>query len=76
MLDWEYGYLIVELNLGRYFKKDLVFLKVIIVGVNKEMIIIMGGLSIKLDIFFDECIFESKDFLILLGGIIWSEEIY
>lgn len=76
MLDWEYGYLIVEFYLGRYFKKDVVFLKVVIVGVNKEMIMMMGGLSIKLDIIFDECIFESKDFLILFGGNIWGEDIY
>ncbi len=42
MSDWEYGYLITELNSGRYFKKDLVPLKVITVGANKEMITTMG----------------------------------
>ena len=31
-----YGYLIAELNSGRYFKKDLAPLKVITVGANKE----------------------------------------
>ena len=76
MSDWEYGYLIAELNSGRYFKKDLVPLKVITVGANKEMITTMGGLSIKPDISLDECTFESKDLLILPGGTTWSEEIH
>lgn len=38
MSDWEYGYLIAELNSGRYFKQDAASLKVVTVGVNKEMI--------------------------------------
>lgn len=76
MSDWEYGYLIAELNSGRYFKKDLPPLKVITVGANKEMITTMGGTSIKPDISLDECILESKDLLILPGGTTWSEEIH
>ncbi|MEA3319483.1 MAG: type 1 glutamine amidotransferase family protein [Bacillota bacterium] len=76
MSDWEYGYLIAELNSGRYFKKDLAPLKVITVGANKEMITTMGGLSIKPDISLDDCTFESKDLLILPGGTTWAEDIH
>ncbi|UJF26691.1 type 1 glutamine amidotransferase family protein [Planococcus sp. 107-1] len=76
MSDWEYGYLIAELNSGRYFKKDLVPLKVITVGANKEMITTMGGLGIKPDISLDECMLNSKDLIILPGGTTWSEEIH
>ena len=76
MSDWEYGYLIAELNSGRYFKKDLVPLAVITVGATKEMITTMGGLSIKPDISLDEWSLESKDLLILPGGTTWSEEIH
>ena len=76
MSDWEYGYLIAELNSGRYFKKDLAPLKVITVGANKEMITTMGGLSIKPDISLDECTLESKDLLILPGGDTWREKIH
>ncbi|MFP3720890.1 type 1 glutamine amidotransferase family protein [Niallia circulans] len=76
MSDWEYGYLIAELNSGRYFKKELVPFKVITVGANKEMITTMGGLSIKPDISLAECTFESKDLLILPGGNTWNEEIH
>lgn len=43
MSDWEYGYLIAELNSGRYFRQGLTPLKVMTVGVNKEMIKTMGG---------------------------------
>ena len=76
MSDWEYGYLIAELNSGRYFKRDLAPLKVVTVGANKEIITTMGGLSIKPDTSLDECTFESKDLLILPGGTTWREEIH
>ncbi|MED1411168.1 MULTISPECIES: type 1 glutamine amidotransferase family protein [Bacillus] len=76
MSDWEYGHLIAELNTGRYFKKGLGPLKVVTVGINKEMVISMGGLSIKPDISLDECTLESKDLLVLPGGNTWSENIH
>ncbi|GAA5415328.1 putative protease YdeA [Paraliobacillus ryukyuensis] len=76
MSDWEYGYLITELNSGRYFKRDLAPLKVITVGANKEMISTMGGLSVKPDISIDECAFDNKDLLILPGGTTWGEKIH
>lgn len=76
MSDWEYGYLIAELNSGRYFKKDVAPLKVITVGVNKEMITTMGGLSIKPDISLEECTLEGKDLVVLPGGTTWNEEIH
>ncbi|MED4888269.1 type 1 glutamine amidotransferase family protein [Lysinibacillus sp. FSL R7-0073] len=76
MSDWEYGYLIAELNSGRYFKKDLAPLRVVTVGANKEMITTMGGLSIQPDISLDECTLESKDLLVLPGGTTWREDIH
>ncbi|MCM3738073.1 glutamine amidotransferase [Bacillus cytotoxicus] len=76
MSDWEYGYLIAELNSGRYFKKGLAPLKVVTVGATKEMITTMGGLNIKPDISFDECTLESTDLIILPGGTTWGEDIH
>ncbi|UXH43967.1 glutamine amidotransferase [Rossellomorea vietnamensis] len=76
MSDWEYGYLMAELNSGRYFKKDAARVNVMTVGATKEMITTMGGLSIKPDMSFDECTLESKDLLILPGGTTWSEDIH
>ena len=76
MSDWEYGYLIAELNSGRYFKKDAAPRKVITVGATKEMITTMGGLSIKPDMSLDEWTLEREDLLILPGGTTWSEDIH
>lgn len=76
MSDWEYGYLIAELNSGRFFRKDLTPLKVITVATNKEMITTMGGLKIKPDLSLDECTLESNDLLILPGGNTWGENIH
>ena len=76
MADWEYGYLIAELNSGRYFKKDLAPLKVVTVSTTKEIITTMGGLKIKPDISVDECILESKDLIVLPGGNTWGEDIH
>lgn len=76
MSDWEYGYLIAELNSGRFFKKELAPLKVITVGANREMVTTMGGLSIIPDISLDECTLKSKDLLILPGGTTWREDVH
>ncbi|MCO8148605.1 glutamine amidotransferase [Bacillus subtilis] len=76
MSDLEYGYLIAELNSGRYFKQDAASLKVVTVGVNKEMITTLGGLSIKPDISLDECTLGSQDLIILPGGNTWGEDIH
>ena len=76
MADWEYGYVMAELNSGRYFKKDATPVKVMTVGATKEMITTMGGLNIKPEMSLDDCTFESEDLLILPGGTTWSEEIH
>ncbi|MCC5801823.1 type 1 glutamine amidotransferase family protein [Rossellomorea vietnamensis] len=76
MSDWEYGYVMAELNSGRYFKKDAAPVKVMTVGATKETITTMGGLSIKPDMSLDEWTLEREDLLILPGGTTWSEEIH
>ncbi|KIL80114.1 type 1 glutamine amidotransferase family protein [Bacillus badius] len=76
MSDWEYGYLIAELNSGRYFKQGIAPLKVVTVGTTKESIMTMGGVNIKPDISLDECTVGSKDLIILPGGNTWREEIH
>jgi putative intracellular protease/amidase len=76
MSDWEYGYLMAELNSGRYFKKDATPINVMTVGATTDVIISMGGLSIKPDMSLDECTLEREDLLILPGGTTWSENIH
>ena len=36
MADWEIGYLMAELNTGRYFKKGLESLEVMTVGIDRS----------------------------------------
>ncbi|PFA69827.1 glutamine amidotransferase [Bacillus sp. AFS015802] len=76
MSDWEYGYVMAELNSGRYFKKDAAPVKVMTVGATTDVITSMGGLSIKPDMSLDECTLEWEDLLILPGGTTWSEDIH
>jgi len=76
MSDWEYGYLVAELNTGRYFKKGVAPFKVITVGPTKESITTMGGLSIQPDISLAECTLKSNDLLIVPGGTNWGEDIH
>lgn len=76
MSDWEVGYLIAELNSGRYFKKGLTAIEVVAVGVDKNPVTTMGGLEILPRISVDECKLESTDVLILPGGNTWMESIH
>ncbi|RKD76397.1 putative intracellular protease/amidase [Sinobaca qinghaiensis] len=76
MADWEYGYLTAELNTGRCFKKDIMPLKVITAGADKEKVTTMGGVSIQPELSFDECSFERDSLFILPGGDTWGEEIH
>lgn len=76
MSDWEYSYLIAELNSGRYFKYGLNALNVITVGASNEAVKTMGGLKIVPDTTYDECKLESNDLLILPGGTNWTDQVH
>ncbi|MBF7020825.1 type 1 glutamine amidotransferase family protein [Staphylococcus kloosii] len=76
MSDWEYGYLVAELNSGRYFKNGLEALNVITLGVSKEVVKTMGGLKILPDMTYDVCNLERNDLLILPGGLNWNDQIH
>ncbi|WP_436862888.1 type 1 glutamine amidotransferase family protein [Staphylococcus caeli] len=76
MSDWEYGYLIAELNSGRYFKNGLDPINVITVGASKELVKTMGGIHIVPDTTIDKCMLERNDLLILPGGTNWSDQIH
>lgn len=76
MSDWEVGYLIAELNSGRYFKKELAPLEVVAVGVDENPVTTMGGLNILPSISMDKCMLESTDVLVLPGGNTWTEAMH
>lgn len=76
MADWEIGYLSTEINSGRYYKKGLMPLKIVTVGINKNPITTMGGLKILPEIELKECSIEETAALILPGGNTWTEAIH
>ncbi|KWX88976.1 glutamine amidotransferase [Paenibacillus riograndensis] len=76
MADWEIGYLMAELNSGRYYKKGLAPSKIVTVANEKTLVTTMGGLRIMPDITVDECSMASADALILPGGNTWTEAIH
>ncbi|BCZ47267.1 glutamine amidotransferase [Clostridium gelidum] len=76
MADWEIGYLSTEINSGRYYKKGLMPLKVVTVGITKTPITTMGGLTILPEIELKECSDKDAAALILPGGNTWTEAIH
>ncbi|WP_407355133.1 type 1 glutamine amidotransferase family protein [Methanolobus sp. WCC5] len=76
MADWEPGFLIAEINKGRYFQKDAAKYIVRTVGTTKEPVVTMGGVRIAPDISLEECITDDAGVLILPGGDTWLEDIH
>lgn len=76
MADWEIGYLSAEINSGRYYKKGVMPLKVVTVGINKTPITTMGGLTILPELELKECNAHDTAALILPGGNTWTETIH
>lgn len=73
LADWEPGFAIAELNSGRYFKKDADSYKVVTVGLTKDSITTLGGISITPDISLDMLNMEEAAIQILPGSDIWLE---
>ncbi|SFM16331.1 type 1 glutamine amidotransferase family protein [Methanolobus profundi] len=76
MADWEPGFLIGELNTGRYFQKDAEKYIVRTVGITKDPVVTMGGVRISPDIGIDEFKTADAGVLILPGGNTWLEDIH
>ncbi|ENZ18844.1 type 1 glutamine amidotransferase family protein [Enterocloster clostridioformis] len=73
MADWEIGYVTAELNSGRFFKKDAPDVSVKTVGISKEPVKTMGGLSIIPDCVIEDIAVNDKSVLLLPGGNTWEE---
>jgi putative intracellular protease/amidase len=71
--DWEAGYVIAELNSGRFFKSKDQRIPVRTVGITKTPITTMGGLTITPDATVEEVTTESSAILILVGGDTWQD---
>lgn len=73
MADWEIGYVTAELNSGRFFKKDAPDVLVKTVGISKEPVKTMGGLTIIPDCVIDDIAINDKSTLLLPGGNTWDD---
>jgi len=73
MADWEYGFLLAELNSKRYFLPSRKDLEVITVSWDQSAKTSMGGLRVTPDITLSEMNFSAEDFLILPGADKWLE---
>jgi putative intracellular protease/amidase len=71
LADWEIGYLIAEINSGRYLKKNIEKPKIVKVGKNLNPIKTMGGMEITPDIDVQKIKMHKGDLLILPGADAW-----
>lgn len=72
LADWELGYVTAELNSGRFFKKDAPKVSVKTVGISKEPVKTMGGMTIVPDCVIDDIAVNDKSVLLLPGGNTWD----
>jgi putative intracellular protease/amidase len=74
LADWEIGYLMPEINSGRYFKKNIEKPNIIKVGKNRNPIKTMGGIEITPDVDVKNMKITNGDVLILPGADTWLNE--
>ena len=74
LADWEIGFILAELNSGRYLTKSKLPLSIIKIGNTTKQITTMGGITITPDESIENVKFENGDLLILPGGDTWISE--
>ncbi len=73
MADWEIGFVTAELNSGRFFKKEAPEVSVKTVGITKEPVKTMGGLTILPDCVVNDIAVNNQSVLLLPGGNTWDD---
>lgn len=73
LADWELGYVTAELNSKRFFKKDAPNISVKTVGISKEPVTTMGGLSVIPDRTISDIAMNGKSVLLLPGANTWND---
>lgn len=73
LADWELGYVIAELNSGRFFKKDAPCVSVKTVSFSKGPVKTMGGLTIVPDCLIDDIAVSETSVLLLPGANTWND---
>lgn len=72
LADWELGYVIAELNSGRFFKKDAPGVSVKTVSISKKPVKTMGGLTIIPDCAINDIAVNEESVLLLPGANTWD----
>ena len=73
LADWELGYVTAELHSRRFFKKDAQCLSFQTVGISREPIRTMGGMTILPDCTVEEIAVHEKNMLLLPGADTWAD---
>ncbi len=73
LADWELGYVISELNSGRFFKNGAQRVSVKTVSFSKEPIKTMGGLTIVPDYLIEDMVVNETSVLLLPGADTWND---
>lgn len=73
LADWELGHVTAELNSKRFFKSDAPEISVKTVGLSKEPVKTMGGLTVIPDCVIDDIVVDKNTVLLLPGADTWSE---
>lgn len=73
LADWELGYVVAELNSRRFFKKDAPKVSVKTVGLSREPVKTMGGLTIVPDHIIDDLAVTEESVLLLPGADTWDQ---
>ena len=73
LADWELGYVIAEVNSGRFFKKGEPRVSLKTVSFSKEPINTMGGMTIVPNCFIDDIVVSETSMLLLPGADTWSD---
>jgi putative intracellular protease/amidase len=72
LADMEIAQLLVEVNNGRFLRKDIEKPQIVKVGNNLDTITSMGGISFTPDIDVDNMKIKDGDLLVLPGGMTWQ----
>ena len=74
MADWEAGYLLAELNSGRFFRKGWSPFRTVLVGSSLNEVSTMGGIRLTPDVSIDSLKMTAEDLLLLPGADTWMDE--
>ncbi len=73
LADWELGYVISELNSGRFFKKGEQRVSLKTVSYSQEPINTMGGMTIVPKCLIDDIVVSETSMLLLPGADTWND---